>query len=300
MKKIVIAHPVGQLGNRLFVSAHFLAFSAASKGVLFNPALGEYADFFEGSCGDFWCAYPKAEKKGALVFPRFLRRFFVRSIDAFAGLLGGIEKRFGLKPRVLDIIKINDQTDKAYNLESREFSKLLRGEGTQWVRGWKFRFGSRLAEMHGEVARYFRPVREVMERVESRVAEARKGVDLLLGVHIRQGDYKDWQGGKYYYETSRYHRWMQQAQMLWPEQKVGFLVCSNSPLSASDFPGCAVAFGPGDPVADLYCLAACDRLIGPPSTFSLWASFYGRAPLHMLERAEQDLHPETFTLHDRV
>jgi hypothetical protein len=41
----------------------------------------------------------------------------------------------------------------------------------------------------------------------------------------------------------------------------------------------------GSAVEDLYSLARCDYLLGPPSTFSLWASFYGNVPLHQMASA---------------
>jgi hypothetical protein len=39
--------------------------------------------------------------------------------------------------------------------------------------------------------------------------------------------------------------------------------------------------GTGHLIEDLYSLAQCDFLAGPPSTFTLWASFYGKVPLYM-------------------
>ena len=34
---------------------------------------------------------------------------------------------------------------------------------------------------------------------------------------------------------------------------------------------------------DLYSLAQVDLLVGPPSTFTGWASFYGSVPIYWLE-----------------
>jgi hypothetical protein len=46
--------------------------------------------------------------------------------------------------------------------------------------------------------------------------------------------------------------------------------------------------GPGHFIEDLYALASCDYIIGPPSTFSQWASFYGNVPRYMVNyKAEQ-------------
>jgi hypothetical protein len=59
-------------------------------------------------------------------------------------------------------------------------------------------------------------------------------------------------------------------------------VCSDAALRLTDFPGLPVTLGSGVAIEDLYALAACDRLVGPPSTFTQWASFYGRVPLYYI------------------
>ena len=40
---------------------------------------------------------------------------------------------------------------------------------------------------------------------------------------------------------------------------------------------------------DLYGLAACDYIIGPPSTYSHWASFWGKGPLRPLDSSDLQL-----------
>lgn len=36
-------------------------------------------------------------------------------------------------------------------------------------------------------------------------------------------------------------------------------------------------------IEDMYSLAECDYIIGPPSTYTMWASFYGEVPLYMVD-----------------
>lgn len=62
------------------------------------------------------------------------------------------------------------------------------------------------------------------------------------------------------------------------------------------FAGFQATFGSGDTVEDLYALAECDYLIGPPSTFTVWASFYGNVPLCHVHRPDAVLTREYFTL----
>ena len=60
---------------------------------------------------------------------------------------------------------------------------------------------------------------------------------------------------------------------LFPEKRVAFLICSDWPQDAATFARFKVTFGTGDLIEDLYAFPRCDYLIGPPSTFTLWASF---------------------------
>ena len=129
----------------------------------------------------------------------------------------------------------------------------------------------------------------------------REGLDLLVGVHVRLGDYAEWQGGRYFFQIGEYARWMHEVVAIQARQRVGFLICSNGDVDELlKINGLHATRGPGSAVADLYALAACDLLIGPPSTFTLWASYYGQVPLHMLESANQRLWEGGFVTHERV
>jgi hypothetical protein len=70
---------------------------------------------------------------------------------------------------------------------------------------------------------------------------------------------------------------------------VAFLLCSNEALDLRDFADLPVRLATGHFVEDLYALAACDYVLGPPSSYSMWASFYGQVPLLHIERPEQEI-----------
>ena len=46
-------------------------------------------------------------------------------------------------------------------------------------------------------------------------------------------------------------------------------------------------------IEDLYALSLCDYILGPPSTFSMWASFYGKKPLRIVSYKD-----EAISLHE--
>lgn len=71
--------------------------------------------------------------------------------------------------------------------------------------------------------------------------------------------------------------------------KVVFLVCSNAKHSREEFGDLSIVYGNGDIIEDMYSFAEVDFLMGPPSTYTLWASFYGQVPLCHLETADQQI-----------
>ena len=52
----------------------------------------------------------------------------------------------------------------------------------------------------------------------------------------------------------------------------------------------------GHLIEDLYCLAKCDYLMGPNSTYTSWASIYGNVPLCHLQEREQVLQLSDFNI----
>jgi hypothetical protein len=215
------------------------------------------------------------------------------SISGLAGALvpGG---------KSLDIRKTVDAADGVYDLNSFEFTALLKKYTMLAVKGWKFRDNINLVRYHTEIAQYFQPVEQIRNGAELALSKARSLGDMVIGVHIRQGDYRGWKNGSHYFETEQYAHWMKNIAALDKSKKTAFMVCSSDPVDPACFRGLDVIMGPGSVIGDLHALSLCDRLMGPPSTFSAWASFHGRKPLCMLQHHRQEIADCHFTLHDRV
>ena len=50
-----------------------------------------------------------------------------------------------------------------------------------------------------------------------------------------------------------------------------------------------------DGITDLYALSKCDYIIGPPSSYSQWASFIGDVPLCPLLDSNMDISMDSFS-----
>jgi hypothetical protein len=149
-----------------------------------------------------------------------------------------------------------------------------------------------------ELKRIFRPKDEIMNKAKAMIAEMRKSSDMIVGVHIRRGDYATWNDGRFFYELEEYHQFMLRLQELYHDRRVSFFISSNEEFALDAFQDCNCRrFGqePSGAVLDLYTLSLCDRIIGPFSSYSRWASFIGEVPLCFLESKDQQFTEESFS-----
>ena len=272
---IVIAERWFQLGNRLFVMGHLIGAALEHGYTIVNPAFADYAPHFETTRDDLWCRFP-ALPPGRRTWGAKTRGL-ARRLEPVSQRLTGAWQKYHLNNRLVRAVTVGIQDE--FHLDRPDFQRWARRTCFLFLHGWSFRDPDNFQRHADAIRRHFTPVAELRQQVRQVVAAARAHCDVLVGVHIRHGDYKEHLNGKYYYETELYAAWMRQISALFPGRRVGFLVCSNAPQNPECFSGLTWTPGAGQLVADMYALAECDWLIGPPSTFSQWASFYGQKPL---------------------
>jgi len=280
MKRFFIALRTGRLANRLVLFANFIAFARDRGDRVINFAFHSYAPLFVSTRNDIYCQYP---------IPR--RRSWMDVIPGLAPALRGtrilyncvhaaslLNERLPLLGRAA--VTLRETPGQAMTpLEGPAVQARIAHARAVLVDGWGFRAPGCLQRQAAQVRAYFQPVEEHAQASRLAVDRLRWQADVLIGVHIRRGDYRQWAGGKFFFPVSRYAAWMRQLAGQFSGSRVAFLVCSNEPRHPSEFQGLSVGFGPGLPIRDLYALAGCDYIFGPRSTFSQWASFYGGRPL---------------------
>jgi len=168
------------------------------------------------------------------------------------------------------------------------------------IKGWETMNDTRyLAQTKKELQNIFRPRKEIVEKAESIINEIRKNADLVVGIHIRHGDYKTFYGGRYYYTLEEFHQFMLRIKELYHEKRVAFFISSNESFSVDIFDNClCYRFGkePSGDMLDLYTLSLCDRILGPWSTYSRWASFIGEVPLCYIQSKDQIFFDNNFSI----
>jgi len=286
---VMIASKSGRLGNRLFQAAHFMANAMRLNYRLLNPSLGEYAHLFEGSLRDPFCGYPQKWRESDSEFASQCREFLYHG-----AYLLGLTARMGIVPgvRSIDIRHFDETEEGEVDLNGSFFAEVLESEKLILPLGWKFSDHLGISQYRKEIIRYFTPVESVRNPVEAIVCRARSKGDLLVGVHIRQEDYRNWKNGIHFYETEQYARWMRELADGSPGKRMVFLVCASGALDETLFRDLLIVRGPGFPAGDLHALSLCDKIIGPPSTFSTWASYHGGVPLRVLWDSSDSLSSE--------
>jgi hypothetical protein len=278
---IVVTGNYGQLGNRLVVFAHLIA-AAREHGLrIANPAFWPYATYFENTSHDAWCRFPV--QRTWVTSPR--AGCVLNSVlDHVRPWVRKLRNRTGALPPLLRTLEIG--WDRACDLDGPVFLDLARRPGLLLIRGWRFRAMQSLQRHAETVRQFFRPAEAHRQAVTQLSDAVRERGDVVVGVHIRQGDYRNFLGSRFYFDAGDYAALMEHLTDLFPHRRVAFLVCSNVPQPSAAFANLDVTFGTGHEAEDLYALAACDYLAGPPSTYTLWASFYGGIPLYQMMDAQ--------------
>ena len=271
---IVVVQSIGQIGNRLEQFSHLIAFARDHGVTIANPAFSLYSEFFEHTHRDLWCRHPS---QSASWVRKGLQRLCYYGLRLAAGL--------GLLRFVPGSVWIEAHwTSGAYDLANPQFIQLARAKKFVFLTGtWEHRYWKNYEAHIPAIQEHFQLTPELRDRIARHLAPQRRSDEVLVGIHIRQGDFASHQGGAYFFDAAAYAGVMRQVAKLFPEKPVVFLVCSNVPQETGSFPGLRVFFGLGDFVCDLYSLAACDYIIGPEiSSFSGWASLMGQKPRYGL------------------
>lgn len=152
---------------------------------------------------------------------------------------------------------------------------------------WLYTDLKALAKHQDEVRRRLCLKDEYTEAARKVVEKARAEGSVLIGVHVRRTDYRRWQGGRFYFTTEQYREWMRQCVQASPKP-VRFVICSDEQLDEDAFSSGFdhVTFSHESLLTDMSVLSQCDYIIGPPSSFSGFASFYGKAPKFSLTTAD--------------
>ena len=241
---IILIREFGNHSNRLFQTLHFEAF-----------CLENHLEFKSLALADMHNLFPATEAR-----QRKVVYYFYKALK---------------KARFINICIANNPD------EIETYKKYLLQKKNVVVEGWGFRVIDLTTKYHDHfIERYtlkeshWHQHPAVMQYLELRAANPKK---LFVAVHIRRGDYRTWMDGKYYFSDETYLAYMDQMEkiattasgttpylLIFSDVKIELPRNKNYLLEQNDW------------YIDQYLMSKCDYIIGPPSTFSMWASYIGK------------------------
>ncbi len=237
-------------------------------------------------------SYRKSESVVVLFFDHYLRLF---------PHVGDLH-RFHF-PRLLPFTRLNQKmailVRRLLNNSQLRLSKSLdlRSRGCSLVNSWEHRNDGIDLELMPLFRKAFRPSDEVVDVVEDALRMLRNDGSVIVGIHIRRNDYKYFEQGRFYYSDAEYLYFIKQVvdQIQAYGKHVKCLICSDETVNHDAFEGVDThSLLQASAMHDLYALSRCDCILGPPSTFSQWASFYGQVPLWLVWEKDKPIRLKNF------
>ena len=283
------------LANRMWQFAYFLAFAMEHKITLINSSFAEHAEHFEGTRQNLFCSFPQIRIPFAINI-NWLNRIFKISLW-FKRISKSLRHRMPILNNIFSFISIKE---KYFNLDKKENYELITKYKIVFIEGWKIRCNRTLIRHNHAVKKYFMPRNKNIENVESILKPIKKKHNILIGLHIRRGDYNEY-APQYYFTYEDYVLFiMKIIKYFKDENNIAFIICSDEKIDRELFEQYPCYYSTGHYIEDMYILSKCNYIFGVCSTFSLWASFFGEVPLHTIENKDFNITKEGFKIYQSL
>lgn len=279
MKKAVILNTSGnELANQLWNYASIYAYALERGVTLENPSFFEYGNYFRMPAPNFFLKlffflpfadYMKRKRS-------FKRRLWRKLYLSYVKIITSVRRKSVL-------ISGTGGNQPFYIPPTQENKKLVALEKSKdiiYFDGWLFRNPAGIKKYREEILDYFKPRPGIDDQIKMRIKKLRSKFKTVVGVHIRQGDYKTWRGGAYFIPQTRIREIMDEYLNTTGKNatETCFVITSDGAVDTSLFHGLHTHVSKEAAVYDLFLLSKTDAIIGSNSTFGAFASYYGNIP----------------------
>ncbi len=302
---IIFTHGGGRMANQMTNMAHMIALLEEywDDFEMINMAFWSYTELFEHFVTNPLCLLPANHRP--FWMPDFLKKLMQKQESAhnnyiftqylrFIHLLSFLPERQSIIKNRKSVKKFIIGIDiKDFSFNNTENINLLKSKPVTYLAGWAIRSWV-LFEKHQQKIRETLQIRNDFLTIAKQFVEPlRKEYGMVIGVQIRQTDYRTFYNGKYYFESSKYALWMTQVGKLLNRNDIMFIIASDEKQNASIFHGLNFRFATGNPLGNGHYMESfaelthCDMLMTPPSTYTVWAAFLADIPIIALYDKEQ-------------
>ena len=307
----------GRLGNHLFNFTWMIEMARLTGGIAINPGFAEYKDLFELPAQQEVAFWPPASslRPDTRLICLLLNRWFLKlyihfritrqwrldEAKPYLKQIPGFQRHFGFI--AYDWLVTGRHADKKLgptfareNGEADFFSEVV----SNYIRTKRRTIFDSAAILPSippaiidTVRNYFLPRLQFREVTNAWMSEIRCKADVVIGVAVRQGDFRTWAGGAGFVDPSLFQGLLRSFAEQMPGRRCVFALCSDETIVPEQFPGVSAVTVPRGPIIQLCTLNQCDYIIGTAdSTFIQWASFLGNVPWYPVSTKTARFAPE--------
>lgn len=289
MKKIIILKSGGgELANQLWNYMSIWAWGREEKAPVTNPSFFEYHSQFDLLSSESFLtkalSLPFGDYRGRKqdAWKRLWRKIYAPYPKIVAAFRPG---------RILSSENSSNQVTYLPPTASLfQPGTATKGSQTIYTSGWLFRNPKGLQKYREDIIKSFTPKKEIQEKVGGLISASRKQYVTVMGVHIRQWDYRTFKGGKYFMDQKRVREIIDQYSK-WRNLNLAstiFIITSDGTVDPGIFAGLNIHVSTENAVTDLFLLSKTDAIIGSDSSFGHLASWYGDIPHIVMQKEEMD------------
>jgi hypothetical protein len=285
MKKItIIKHNDGELANQLWNYISIYAYSLETGAKVENPSFFEYHNHFnllkkESAVTKFFSYWFRGTPHRRA---HWKHRLWRKIYKVYVHIVQAFERK--------NIISSESSDGGATYLPPTADLPALKGKNRIYFAGWLFRNPAGLRKWRRELIPQFTPASPVEKRVTDIAISLREKYQRVIGVHIRQADYKVFKGGTYFMSQEKVRSILNEyiSKNSFTINTTLFLMTSDGSMDPEAFKGLNVYISKEDAVTDLFLLSSTDAIIGSDSSFGAFASWYGNIPHITMKNGPMD------------
>ncbi len=294
-KAIILDQGKGQLANQLWNFMSIYAYSLERGLKLENYAFRgkrkthgkkpsiPYHEYFDFKIQNKFIKWIFFSKFGSSKLATKLRIYYfftkgINKIKAQKVLSSGNHKTFYLPP-----------TPNQEKKQKNQIAMAEKKNGNIYFSGSMFRNPAGWHKYRNKIIEYFKPKKSVLNFAKTTTEELKEKYEHIVGVHMRQGDYKQlFENGKYYFNSSQVAEILKEylKEFNKDSQKTVFLICSDGEIEQDKFKTLNIEKSNGNAVEDLFTLSQCDIIIGSNSSYGAFAAYWGNVVHIVFERPQ--------------
>ena len=278
---IILKHAGGELANQLWNYISIYAYSIDIGAQTRNPSFYEYHRFFH---------LINTESLTTKILSSFFQAPRRRNhpINKYFRLAYKIGTKIITKFRSNQVLSSENTSNCVFYLPPSK--ELSRRANDIYFLGWLFRNPIGIEKYRPDIIQAFKPIKKIEDRKNQIISSLKNKYQNIIGLHIRQGDYKKFRNGQYLIDQKRVAQicseYLQSKNL--NKKETVFLITSDGPIDPHLFSDLETHISQENAITDLFLLASTFAIIGSDSSFGHFASWYGNIPHIVLKNQAID------------